>query len=86
MLVELRGKSQITIPKEIVVELGLKTGDKFEIALKNGSIYLIPVVVYPKVYVQELEREIEETKRDIKEGKRATFNTIEALIDELDSK
>ncbi len=48
MLTELRAKSQITIPKELVTKLGIKEGDKLEIIEKNGVIQMIPVVVYPK--------------------------------------
>lgn len=31
MLAELRQKSQVTIPKEIIVKLGLSEGDKLDI-------------------------------------------------------
>ena len=48
MITELRKKSQITIPKELVLELGLKEGDKLEIVEKDGIIQIIPVAVYPK--------------------------------------
>ena len=36
MLVELRPKSQITIPKEIIVKLGLSEGDKLIILVDVG--------------------------------------------------
>ena len=36
MLTELRTKSQITIPKDIVARLGLHEGDKLEIVEKDG--------------------------------------------------
>ena len=48
MLAELRQKSQVTIPKDIVAKLGLREGDKLDIYEKNGAIYLVPVTVYPK--------------------------------------
>lgn len=50
MLAELRQKSQVTIPKEIIVKLGLSEGDKLEIFEKDGTIFLMPVVVYPKIF------------------------------------
>lgn len=34
MLAELRAKSQVTIPKEVVTRLGIKEGDKLEITEK----------------------------------------------------
>lgn len=48
MLAELRQKSQITIPKEIIVKLGLSEGDKLDIFEQDGTICMMPVVVYPK--------------------------------------
>ena len=43
MLVELRSKSQITIPKQIVNKLDLHEGDQFEVIEKDGIINLVPV-------------------------------------------
>ena len=57
MLTEFRQKSQITIPKDIVNKIGLSEGDKIDISEKNGVIYIIPVSVYPKSYVEELKKE-----------------------------
>ncbi len=37
MLAELRQKAQITIPKEIIVKLGLSEGDKLELLAQNPS-------------------------------------------------
>ena len=37
MLTELRTKSQITIPKDIVMKMGLREGDKLEIVEKDGD-------------------------------------------------
>ncbi len=48
MLAELRQKSQITIPKEIIVKLGLSEGDTLDIFEKDGTICIMSVVVYPK--------------------------------------
>jgi AbrB family looped-hinge helix DNA binding protein len=48
MLVELRGRAQLTIPAEIVKEVGISEGDKFDIVARDGGIFLCPVVVYPK--------------------------------------
>ena len=58
MLTELRTKSQITIPKDIVMKMGLREGDKLEIVEKDGVIELMPVAVYPKKYLDELRSEI----------------------------
>ena len=48
MLTELRTKSQITIPKDIVMKMGLREGDNLEIVEKDADIELLPVAEYPK--------------------------------------
>ncbi len=84
MLAELRAKSQITIPKEVVAKLGMHEGDKLEVIEKDGVIQLIPVVVYPKKYVDELKTEIAEMKRKIADGTQPTFSSIDELFDALE--
>lgn len=85
MLAELRTKSQITIPKEIVTSLGLNEGDKLDIFEKNGIIYLMPVVVYPKKYVDELHSEIADLKAEIESGNKPIFDNIDSLFDKLEN-
>ena len=48
MLAELKNASQITISEEIIKNLGISEGDKFEVVQKDGGIFLCPVVIYPK--------------------------------------
>ena len=84
MIMELRKKSQITIPKEMMMTLGLKEGDKMDITVQNGVINIIPVVVYPKKYIDELKNEILDVKNKIKTGKQPTFNNVEDLFKQLD--
>lgn len=86
MLSELRTKSQITIPKEIVKNLGLSEGDKLEIFEKDGMICIIPVIVYPKGYIDSLHQEIKELQADIASGKKPVFDNIDALFDNLENK
>lgn len=43
MLAELRTKSQITLPKDIVAALGLSEGDKLDVYEKDGIICMVPV-------------------------------------------
>ena len=85
MLAELRKKSQITLPKAIVVELGLSEGDQLDISEKDGVIYLTPVAVYPKKYVEDLQKEVAELKENIRTGKQKTFSSVEDLIHDLES-
>lgn len=85
MLVELRQKSQVTIPKEIIVKLGLSEGDKLDIYEKDGSICIMPVIVYPKNYLDELREEIDDVKAKIISGEQPTFDSIDTLFDKLEA-
>lgn len=58
MIIELRKKSQITLPKEIVKKLNLKEGDTLDVSIKNGIINIKQVSIYPKDYVENLEKEL----------------------------
>jgi len=86
MLAELRQKSQITIPKEIIKRLGLNEGDKLDVSEKDGTIHIMPVVVYPKKYLDEIRGEIEEAKAKIASGKQPVFNSVDALFAKLEEK
>lgn len=77
MLSELRHKSQVTIPKEIVLSLGLSEGDKLEIFEKDGGICIIPVVVYPKKYLSELREEINGVKAKLACGEQTDFKEVQ---------
>ena len=82
MLTELRQKSQITIPKEIVTKLA--EGDKLNIMEKDGMIYIMPVTVYPKKYLNELRNEIDDVKEKLKAGEQPVFDNLDALFDKLE--
>ena len=84
MLIELRAKSQITIPRDIVSHLGLSEGDKLEIVERDGAIQIIPVAVYPKKYLEELRSEIDEAKARVAAGEQPTFDSVDALFNMLD--
>ena len=84
MITELRAKSQITLPKSIVSSLGISEGDKLDIFEKDGMICIVPVVVYPKKYLDELQDEINQLKENINNGKQPVFDNLAALFDKLE--
>ncbi len=84
MLAELRRKSQITIPKEIVVKLGLSEGDMLDVFERNGTICMLPVVVYPKKYLDELRGEINDVKSRISSGEQPVFDSVDAMFARLE--
>ena len=83
MLAELRQKSQITIPKEIIVKLGLSEGDKLDVFEEDGTIRMLPVVVYPKKYIDELRDELGEVKTKVASGEQPVFDSVDALFEKL---
>lgn len=85
MLAELRQKSQITIPKEIIAKLGLSEGDKLDIFEKDGSICIMPVAVYPRKYLNELREEISEVKAKLASGEQPVFDNVDALFNKLEA-
>ncbi len=86
MLIKLRQKGQIAIPKEIINKLGLSIGNQLEIAENNGTIYLAPVVTYPKNYLNKLKNEVLDVKEKIAIGELPTFDSVDDLFDKMDVK
>ncbi len=86
MLTELRKKAQITIPREFVKKLGLKEGDKLEVVERDGVIYLMPVAVYPKKYIDELRDEITAVKTKLYSGEQLVFERVDDLFTQLEKK
>lgn len=81
MLAEIRGRSQITIPAEIVKHLGISEGDKFEIMEKDGGIFLCPVVVYPKSKLTKIAEIIKESETDASMQK--AFDSVEEMFSDM---
>lgn len=84
MLVELKAKSQVTIPKDIVNSMELNQGDQFEVIEDNGKIVLVPVEIYPEHIIKNLKAEVKEIKESIKNGTQPVFDSIDSLFEELD--
>ena len=81
MRAEIRGRSQITIPAEIIKKLGISEGDKFEIIEKDGGIFLCPVVVYPKEKIMKIAKIIKESETDDKAQK--VFDSVEDMFADM---
>ncbi|MCL2213475.1 MAG: AbrB/MazE/SpoVT family DNA-binding domain-containing protein [Oscillospiraceae bacterium] len=80
MLVEVRSRSQITLPSGIIKKLGISEGDKFEVVERDGGVFLCPVVVYPKKRLDELSKIIKEYKANPSE----IYDGVEELLKTLD--
>ena len=81
MLAEIRGRSQITIPSEIIKKLGISEGDKFDIMERDGGIFLCPVVVYPKDKIAKIAKILKESENDTKT--RKAFESVEDMFSDM---
>ena len=81
MLAEIRGRSQITIPSEIIKKLGISEGDKFDIMERDGGIFLCPVVVYPKDKIAKIAKMLKESENDTKT--RTVFESVEDMFSDM---
>lgn len=82
MLTEISGRSQITIPPEIIKKLGIEEGDRFDAIEKNGGIFLCPVAAYPKDKMAKIARIIKESETELL--KQGDFDSIEDLFGDMD--
>ena len=81
MLAEIRGRSQVTIPADIVKKLGISEGDKFDITEKDGGIFLCPVVVYPKDKIAKIAKLIQNA--DGETAKQTAFESVEDMFADM---
>ena len=80
MLAELKDKSQVTIPKTIVKELGLERGDMFDVVIEEGNVVLVPVVVYPKQKIEKLEALVRQARNAAEAGSANVYETADDAI------
>ena len=81
MLAEIRGRSQITIPAEIIKKLGISEGDKFEVIEKDGGIFLCPVVVYSKEKLLKIAKLLKNSETELSLQK--SFETVEDMFADM---
>jgi AbrB family looped-hinge helix DNA binding protein len=63
-MIEIRARSQITLPNEIIKNLGISEGDKFEVMERDGGVFLCPVVVYPKAKLEQIAKIIKDHEKN----------------------
>ena len=79
MLIEMRARSQITLPREIIKRLGINEGDKFEVVERDGGVFLCPVVVYPKAKLEKIAQII----REHESSPSNAFDSVESMFSDL---
>lgn len=58
MIIEIKSKSQITIPKEIMQELKIDKGTNLECKVVNGEIVLTPIKFIGKTDIEEIKKKL----------------------------
>lgn len=83
-LVKLGARRQVTIPKEIIEQLGIKPGDYLEVTCKDRTVVLTPSedAWFWSTEWQEKEREADEA---LARGDYKDFDDVEELIRDLHS-
>ena len=79
MLVEMRARSQITLPSEITKKMGINEGDKFEVMERDGGVFLCPVVVYPKAKLESIAQII----KDHENEPSVVYDSVESMFSDL---
>jgi antitoxin MazE len=89
MITQLRNRSQVTLPNEIVKKMRLQKGDNLDIILEEDKIIIKPILVIDRSQSwfwskkwQEMEKE---TDDDIKHGRVQKAKNIKELIQKLGS-
>jgi AbrB family looped-hinge helix DNA binding protein len=80
-VVTMRGRSQITIPASIKKALGLEEGDQFEATVRDGGIFLVPVVRYPRAVVEQLQQIAKKAEEHMDELK--AYTNVDEMFDDL---
>ena len=64
MLTKMKEKSQVTIPKPLVDDLGLKTGDSLDAFVTDGVITLVPMELFPRHAMQKVIANVSAAEKD----------------------
>lgn len=88
MITQLRRRSQVTLPSEVVKKMKLQEGDNLDIIIEDDKIIIKPVLVIDRSQSwfwskkwQEMEREADD---DIKHGRVQKAKDVKELMEKLD--
>jgi len=89
MITKLRGRSQITLPSDVVKKLKLNAGDNLEITLEGDKIIIKPVLIIDRsqawFWSDEWQKKEKEADDDIKAGRVHRAKDTDDLFSQLDS-
>lgn len=81
MLAKITSKNQVTLPKEIIVSLGIEKGDYLAVKKLDNKIVLIPQEFedkYPRELLERVEKKLE---KGLLPGEKAHSNIEDMLTD-----
>jgi len=87
-LVKVMQRRQVVIPKELFEKLHLEIGDYLEAKIEGDKLVYIPKKLIDRdvwYWSEEGQKAIGEALKEIEEGKVREFESVEELIEELDS-
>lgn len=86
-LVQVKSKSQITLPQRVRKFLGIQEGDYLEVKIEKNAVVLKPKTILDKLPMFELsltgEAMLQEALNDVKAGRVKKFDDVNDLINDL---
>lgn len=67
MLIEVKEKGTIVLPKEAINKMRLKKGDRLEITFEDGAMVFRPVDCFPRGYVAKLQKQLDQLMKQVGE-------------------
>ena len=83
MISHLRKKGQITIPVEILKQMGLKESDSLDFKIINNRIVITPVEIVEKEFMNQVREEHDKYK-ETKGKDYKVYENVDELIKDLD--
>ena len=86
MIIDLKAKGALTLPKEVLKALKIANGDKLDLQIVDGVITLTPVIICPKSAVKELNNQIDLVKKAAAKGQVESFDGVDAAMEKIQEK
>ena len=85
MILTMKARSVITVPRELREELGIEPGDPLDATVEHGRLVFTPVAMVPRTLTltESGRRKEAEADEDIKAGRVKSFDSLEALMKDL---
>ena len=84
VLVEIKQKSQVTIPSLLAKRLDLKPGDMLDVEERDGCLVLTPIAVIPRdqlwFYTKEWQADERKVDRQVREGRVRKAKSVDELL------